>query len=129
MIALGIVTPLSSWKLSMVNEPGAGPGFLSGSACAAPSSAHSASGTRRRARLPREADRWILMGRSFPRARRPRGDRGGDNAGDEGRYRAQRIVQPLPIRVRAQHTVPWTRLPCELVAVKCRELSESSHAS
>src|SRR5215470_15975507 len=52
----------------MVKEPGAGPGFFSGSARATEaSSAHSASGTRRRARLPREADlTWMLMGAELP---------------------------------------------------------------
>src|ERR1043166_4381300 len=52
----------------MVNEPGAGPGFFSGSARAAdPSSAHSARGTRMTARLTREPDlTWMLMAAELP---------------------------------------------------------------
>lgn len=53
----------------MVNEPGTGPGFFSGSAARAAeaSSAHSASGTTRSARLPHEADlTWMLMGAELP---------------------------------------------------------------
>src|SRR4051812_49509886 len=52
----------------MVNEPGTGPGFFSGSARATEaSSAHSASGTKRSARLTREADlTWMLMGAELP---------------------------------------------------------------
>src|SRR5512144_2648629 len=52
----------------MVKEPGTGPG-LSGSAARATeaSSAHSASGTRKRARLTREADlTWMLIGAELP---------------------------------------------------------------
>src|SRR5689334_4533475 len=51
----------------MVNEPGAGPGFFSGSARAAePGSAQSASGTRS-ANLLRESDlTWMLMAAELP---------------------------------------------------------------